>query len=65
MPALEGGMDPVRVQRTLLAAGVRTLLVQDHAGPKARLAFILNASQRPESIDKATAALAAGLSSSG
>jgi len=64
MPALEGGMDPVRVQRTLLAAGVRTLLVQDHAGPKARLAFILNASQRPESIDKATTALAAGLSSS-
>jgi 8-amino-7-oxononanoate synthase len=59
MLASTRGRDPIQLQRSLLLAGVRTLVVRDHAEPRGRLAFVLNASHKSADIDHATAALMA------
>ena len=64
MLALDKATNPLRLQRSLLVAGVRTLVVRDHDEPKGRLGFVLNASHKCADIDYATTALtgAGGLS---
>jgi 8-amino-7-oxononanoate synthase len=56
--APEHDRDAVRLQRLLRSAGVRTIVVHAPSTPKARLAFIINATHSPGQIDRATGLLA-------
>jgi hypothetical protein len=64
MLAFDKAINPLQLHQRLLVAGVRTLVVRDHAQPKGRLGFVLNASHQCADIDYATTALtgAGGLS---
>jgi 8-amino-7-oxononanoate synthase len=51
--------DPVRLHRSLGAAGVRTIVVRERAAPGTKLLFVLNALHSIDDVDQAANALAA------
>ena len=65
MLAIDQDIEPVRLHKALLAAGIRTVLLRARTRFGLRMALILNASHSIDDVDRAVTALLAALGRTG